>query len=263
VNRNESRATPGLALRLRFHGAVITGVDTLLAGMQALWQRHEVLANNLANTTTTAFKRDDVIPVPGNATAQQPGAGFGLALAASQPAIQYTDHAQGPIQQTGRSLDVALEGSGFFEVDTPSGPRYTRSGAFTLGGDGALMTADGYPVKGVAGPLVLRSPNFTINGQGEIRDGEQVIGALKIVDFPKPYQLLKEGANLYVPAEPIPPDASSAQVVSGALEGSNVNSIEAMVSMIEVLRSYEAAQKALQALEEANQAAANQIGTVV
>jgi flagellar basal body rod protein FlgG len=109
----------------------------------------------------------------------------------------------------------------------------------------------------------LRSPNFTITGQGEIRDGEQVIGALKIVDFPKPYQLLKEGSNLYVPAEGIAPEATTAQVVSGAVEGSNVNSVEAMVSMIGVLRSYEAAQKALQALEEANQAAANQIGTVV
>jgi flagellar basal-body rod protein FlgF len=242
---------------------VIAGVDTLLSGMQALWQRHEVLANNLANTSTTAFKRDDVIALPDSATAQTVASGLNLALVGTQPAIQYTDYTQGPIQHTGRNLDVALDGSGFFVVETPAGTRYTRSGAFNLGGDGALTTGDGYPVQGVSGPIVLRSPNFTITGQGEIRDGEQVIGALKIVDFPKPYQLLKEGSNLYVPAEGIAPEATTAQVVSGAVEGSNVNSVEAMVSMIGVLRSYEAAQKALQALEEANQTAANQIGTVV
>jgi flagellar basal-body rod protein FlgF len=242
---------------------VIAGVDTLLSGMQALWQRHEVLANNLANITTTAFKRDDVIPVPDAATAETLASGLNLALAGSQPAIQFTDHSQGPVQHTGRHLDLALDGSGFLVVETPAGTRYTRSGAFTLGGDGALVTADGQPVQGVAGRIVLRSPNFTINGQGEIRDGERVVGTLKIVDFPKPYQLLKEGSNLYVPAEGVAPEASAAQVVSGALEGSNVNSVEAMVSMIEILRSYEAAQKALQALEEVNQTAANQIGTVV
>lgn len=244
-------------------GAVITSVDTLLAGMQALWQRHEVLANNLANITTTAFKRDDVIPVLDPASADLVASGRNLELIGTAPAIQFTDHAQGAIQHTGRNLDLALDGSGFLVVETPAGTRYTRSGAFNLGADGALVTADGHAVMGVAGRIILRSPNFTITGQGEVRDGAQVVGTLKTVDFPKPYQLLKEGSNLYVPAEGLTPEASTAQVVSGALEASNVNSVEAMVSMIEVLRSYEASQKALQALEEANQTAANDIGTVV
>jgi flagellar basal-body rod protein FlgF len=242
---------------------VIAGVDTLVAGMQALWQRHEVLANNLANVTTTAFKRDDVMSAPDGVTVQ-PGL-FGPNLVyTGQGLLHYTDHSQGPLQHTGRALDLALDGSGFFVVDTPAGQRYTRSGTFTLAADGTLVTGDGAPVLGVAGRITLPSSDFTVSGRGEIRAGGGVVATLRIVDFPKPYQLLKEGSNLYVLADPtILPIAATGEVVSGALEGSNVNPVEAMVSMIEILRRYEAAQKALQALEEANQAASTQIGTVI
>ena len=235
--------------------------------MQAQQLRHEIQANNLANAATPGFKRDDLVPAPSVPTATQSPAlgGEPLWLAAMPPpVVPWTDFTQGPIRETGRSLDVALNGPGFLVVETPRGERYTRAGALVVGPDGLLVTAQGERVLGERGAIDVKGARIEISGRGEVRDGARVVDTLRVVDFPAPYRLVKEGNGLFGPAGPgiEPAPATGYEIVAGSLESSNVNTVESMVSMIEILRSYEAAQRAIQAIDEINRQAANEIGRV-
>ena len=241
----------------------MTAIESLVQSMQAQWQRHEVIANNLANVSTPGFKSDDLMLVPDGASAAASGANV-LALPTGGALIQWTDFSQGFIHGTGRSLDAGLNGPGFFVIDTPTGPRYTRAGAFNVGRDGFLVGPNGSPVLGRNGPIAVTSSRITIGPAGEVIDSGRVVDTLRVVDFPRPYRLQKEGEGLFVPADPSvePTAAKDYEVAGGALEASNVGTVKAMVSMIEVLRTYEAAQRAMQAIEEANKQATSDIGRV-
>ena len=243
----------------------MTGIQSLVSNMQAQWQKHDVLANNLANLSTPGFKKDDLAVIPGSASAMVPNRMGGNILPLGDLAmVQWTDYSQGPLNETGRKLDVALNGSGFFVVQTSNGPRYTRAGALSVTRDGALVTATGFQVLGERGPITIRSDRVAITGRGEVTEDGRPIDTLRVVDFPRPYRLFKEGNGLFAPAEPTvtPQPAREYEVVAGSLEGANVNSVETMVNMIELLRKYEAAQRAIQAVEEANRQATQDIGRV-
>lgn len=241
---------------------MVQGVPAIVSNMLALWQRHEVIANNLANASTPGFKRDDLLPVP--PPAQPTAAGGGTVPDSVPAALQWTDFSQGLIHHTGRDLDVALNGPGFLVVDTPGGLRYTRNGTLSLGPDGFLVTASGAKVLGQRGPIRVPPGRVTITPPGEVRVAGQTVDTLRVVEFPAPQRLLKEGNGLFVPADPAaePRPATGSQVVGESLEGSNVSPVEAMVSMIEILRTYEAAQRAIQAADEVNRQAVNEVGRV-
>ncbi len=241
----------------------MAGVESLVSGMQAQWLRQEVLANNLANLSTPGFKRDDIAIAP---TASD--AGLTLPAAArvnaigSMPVVEWTDFSQGALHQTGRDLDIALNGPGFLVVDTPNGQRYTRAGVLEIGQNGTIVTASGLPVVGDNGAMRVtgRGP-ITIDASGEIREGGAQIGTLRLVDFQDPQRLVKEGDGLFaapIGLEPVPTQSTS--VVSHALEDANVNTVRTMVSMIGLLRTYEATQRALQAINQTNQQATGEIG---
>jgi len=240
-------------------------IQSLVPTMQAQWHRHEVLANNLANVSTTGFKQDDLMLTPVGAQ-PSPGASAvpGMAPVGLQALAQWTDFSQGPVRETGRGLDVALNGPGFFVVQTPQGSRYTRAGAFAVSREGYLVTASGFQVLGQGGPITIRSSQVSVSAQGEVQDGGRTVDTLRVVDFGKPYRLTKEGDGLFVPADPTvaPGRAEGYQVVGGAVEESNVNPVRTMVEMIEMLRRYETAQRAIQAEDETNKYAANDMGRV-
>lgn len=227
-------------------------------------KRMEIIANNLANANAVGFKRDKCafqVPKPEDAarnteTTSQTG------LLAKQPFETYTDYNQGPLMATGNPLDLGLSGDGFFVVKTPDGERYTRSGNFVLNTDKTLVTQDGHPVVGDGGPIVVNAANVTIDETGAvIADGKRV-GALKIVDFPKPYALQKEGGGLFKTSddqiEPI--EATEVTVNQGFVEGSNINPVVEMTEMIETVRGYESYQRIIQFLGEINAKAANEVG---
>src|SRR5438093_1518377 len=115
-------------------------LDALVQGMQTQWHRHEVLANNLANISTPGYKRDDLLIVPAGSPAPS---GSTPPPGGSSTIAPWTDMSQGRVQQTGRDLDVALNGPGFLVVETPGGERYTRAGALDVSGDGFLVTSTG------------------------------------------------------------------------------------------------------------------------
>lgn len=238
-------------------------IEGLVQSMQFQWQRHEILANNLANVSTPGFKRDDLALVPDNVATASRSANV-LQLPAGGSLMQWTDFSQGFVQGTGRGLDAAINGPGFFVIETPAGPRYTRSGAFSVGSNGVLVGPTGTPVLGRGGAITLTSSNVSIGASGEVFDGGRLVDTLRVVDFPKPYRFLKEGQGLYAPVDPaVPPtDAKGYEIAGAALEASNVGTVQMMVTMIDVLRTYEAAQRAMQSVEEANKAATADIGKV-
>lgn len=238
----------------------MTAIQFLSHTMQAQWRRHEVLANNIANVATPSFKKDDlVLNPPAPAT---PGAANANLMPATVSVIPWTDFTQGAMQHTGRALDIAINGSGFLAVDTPAGERYTRAGSLQIGANGVLVGPSGDPLVGERGPIRVASSEVTITGSGDVVEHGTVVGTLKVVDLPRPYPVLKEGNGLYALASPDiqPSRATGFEIAAGSLENSNVSTMESMVTMIEVLRTYEAAQRAVQAVDEVNARATNDIG---
>lgn len=197
----------------------------------------------------------------------------------------YTSFEQGPLKITGNPLDLALTDEGFFVVQTPEGERYTRNGSFILGPEGILVTKDGYPVIGEKGYIYLKDNNFKITAQGQIFhnstvernpkklvseyenswENYELLDNLKIVNFEKTRFLQKQGSSLWNSTE-ISGQARNIEINSrpkietATLEGSNVNAINEMVSMITVNRAYEANQKTIQTEDSLLGKLINEIG---
>ncbi|SCG81876.1 Flagellar basal-body rod protein flgG Distal rod protein [Proteiniborus sp. DW1] len=174
------------------------------------------------------------------------------------------DYTSGIIIETGNKLDFALEGDGFFKVQTPSGTAYTRDGSFTLDANGQLVTKEGYAVLGQNGPIVLGQRTFEVNDNGDIIVGGQVVNSLDIADIDNKEYLRKQGNNLYTILENIEPEETpfTGVLLSGYLETSNVNTIKEMVNMITAQRSYESNQKVIQAQDQLLDKVVNELGRV-
>jgi flagellar basal-body rod protein FlgG len=156
-----------------------------------------------------------------------------------------TDFSGGTLEQTDKDTDLALAGDGFFTVQTAGGQtRYTRSGNFTVSGDGYLVTQDGGYVMGQNGRVYVGDAKFSVSDKGEVTGQTAIPNTLDIVAFADPKVLRKTGNNLYgVYGNAQPTRPAGAAVRQGALEGSNVDVSGQMVDMISVYRKYEANQK--------------------
>jgi flagellar basal-body rod protein FlgF len=223
------------------------GSYVALSGLRTRIEQLDRISADIANAGTAGYKNERVTTVE----AQRPD--FGQVL---QSAIDVTaapgliDFRNGSIESTGRDLDVALEGRGFFVVDTPGGPRYTRNGQFSRRADGTLVTADGYEVQGDRGPIRLGEGRVSFEADGTVRTDGGVAGTLKIVDFGDYVALRREdGARFRPDAANVPQEAAATtRVRGGALEGSNVALAERMVQLTEVARSFDALQRGLSML---------------
>jgi flagellar basal-body rod protein FlgF len=255
--------------------------------MSAQQVRLDAISNNLANVDTDGYKRDvavhkafaelllrrinddgvtlnpfgsgDVAPVIGKV-------GTGV-----ENNEVFTEFEQGALKQTENDFDLALDGKGFFAIQTPYGERYSRSGAFVLGKEGFLETKEGYPVLGENGPIQVKANNFKVDKDGNVyvnkdfqadpfrlvsRDENDwknltKLDSLKIVEFPKDRFIAKQGASLWRSTEEsgdatIMASGTRPKVTQGFVEASNVNPVLEMVRMIEVNRAYEANQKTIQ-----------------
>ena len=196
----------------------------------------DVISNNLANANTTGFKRDF-------GTVLQNETGF--------DAGTRVDLTAGDLVPTSNNLDVAINGPGFFVIDTPGGQRYTRSGNFALNAAGELVTKDAMKVLSTSG-----TPITVGEGQIEIRDGGVVtvdgneVATLKVVSFNDAAKLQKEGFYrfLWNGAADGVQTVSDPQVKGGYLERSNVNAIDEMVHLMSAYREFEAVQRTLKTL---------------
>ncbi|MEQ8765143.1 MAG: flagellar basal-body rod protein FlgF [Planctomycetota bacterium] len=229
-----------------------TGLYAAVSGLEQAQRRQTAIAYNLANASTPGFKAKKVI-----------SSSFRATLERGEPRTHYvrtnevTDFSQGNLELTDRRLDVALNGKGFFAVQTQQGTRYTRDGSFHVDATGQLVTKSGDPVLGEGNqPLrVADSDGLSINEAGQIVLNGEPRGQLQIVDFDEPYPLTSMGGGLFYAEEGARPKPSVASVTQGALEGSNAPAIDMLVQMIENLRAFEANQKSIQSIDRTLQRA--------
>jgi flagellar basal-body rod protein FlgF len=168
----------------------------------------------------------------------------------------YTDLQPGPLMRTGNPLDVAIEGEGYFAVQTPAGIRYTRNGAFSLNAEGILITREGFPVLGTQGVIRLpRSATLEIGEDGSLRIDGKVVDRLQIVQG-----TMRKDTNGWLVGNATP--VATPRLITGMLEGANVNIVREMVEMIEYLRAYETHQRAIQAQDETLGRAINEIARI-
>jgi flagellar basal-body rod protein FlgG len=233
---------------------MIKGIHTAGAGMLPMMTRLEVIANNLANMNTTGFKRDSVftqlIKDADLARAQ------GRVELAEAQVERITDFSDGSFNPTNNPLDVAVQGRGFFVVETPAGTRYTRNGNFMLSTNGTLITSQGYSVVGTTGKIQVPNLQKLTQGQllisesGEIIIDNKAVARLRVVDFADPTRLLKESNSLFAAPQEMPAidiHEDSTRVKQGFLEGSNVEGLEEMIALVELSRNFESNQRVIQA----------------
>jgi len=279
---------------------VIRGWNTAASGMRAQQFRLDAVANNLANVNTSGFKREvaafrafpellvrragddgvrlnpfgshDIAPVVGRL-------GTGVELNEL-----FTDFEQGSLIETFGDFDLALDGRGFFAVETPWGERFTRNGSFHLGMEGILVSKEGFPVLGENGPISVKENNFRIDREGRVwvnaaisddpsvlvsRAGNLwedavVIDTLRIVEFELDRYLEKQGSSMWressTSGPPMIAEGGSRPVVlQGFVETANVDPVMEMVHMIEINRAYEANQRVVQAHEQVLGTLINQV----
>jgi len=227
-----------------------------MAGAKATMQRQDVLANNLANASTTGFRAEmqafRAVPVRGD--------GASTRVYALESTIG-NDTRAGPLQRTGRGLDVAAQGNAWFAVQALDGTEaYTRNGGFQVSAEGQLVTSAGLPVLGDGGPITLPvGASIEVADDGSIsstvgNERPQQAGRLKLVSPEAP--LLRGTDGLFRGPEGDLTADPAARVQGGALEGSNVNPIETMVAMIAAARQFEHQMKMIQGAEQREQGAA-------
>ena len=215
-----------------------------------------LIANNLSNVQTAGFKRE--VPVFSNVLSQAQGRLRNI----SNDSVQIS-FIQGNIQKTGNDLDLAIEGEGFFKVETPHGVRYTRSGNFHLNKDKVLINANGFPVLSQRGKITLTGNKITVGEDGSIAADGNEIDQIAVVRFPDLSVLNKEGHTLLkTESAETKMAAGQSRVVQGALEASNVNAVEEMINLMDSFRTYESCLKIIQADDSLDSKAVNEVGRV-
>lgn len=242
-----------------------SGIYGAVTGSLAAVNKLDVLANNLANASTPGYKKDrirfeSVLAAAGGAV---PGDGASEApvLVEERYSIDFTS---GEVKHTGNTFDLAVDGDGFFVVNTPEGKAYTRQGNFRIDAKGKLVTSEGNEVLGGGAPIIIQGGTVTFDAQGKMFVEGIESGVIDVVDFPKPYDLRKVGSALFAPNSPeaVPRPTRDAVVMQGKLEGANVNAVEEMVRLIEATRSSETCQRLIQNYDMMTGKAVNELGKV-
>lgn len=214
-----------------------------LSGLRSRLDELDRLASDIANIGTTGYKGQR----SAQGAADRPSFGDELQTAIDTVATgTRIDFTPGEFAPTGRALDAAIDGPGFFVVDTDRGTRYTRDGHFSRSAAGTLVTSDGATVKGDNGPLTLGPGDIRIDADGTVYAGAAKAGKLSVVTFDDPNKLSRDqGAMLRNDAGLTAAPVAQPTIRSGALEGSNVSMAERLAQLTDVSRSFEALQKTI------------------
>ena len=235
------------------------------SGIQARMQALDMLANNLANSSTGGFKVDrefySTYLAPELAGEAGPTVG-------ESPLVQknWTDFSQGTLLETGNSTDLALSGKGFFAVNGPNGPLYTRNGSFRISPQGVLVTAEGYPVRLTGGQVLQVSSldGLQVQSDGQVMQDGNALGQLELVEFKDPSLLTKTAAAFFQNPGPQtgPRAAVATEVYQGKIESSNGASAEGAVRMVTLMRHFEMLEKAIKIGADMNRHAIEEVARV-
>lgn len=268
------------------------GLYIAASGGNKQLKKLDFISNNISNAGTNGFKRDMLIYNERSAPFHRGGGGetqfnkitnmseMDSVVSYVQTIGSQTDFAQGSIIHSENPFDLALEGEGFFVIDTPNGDRYTRNGSFNMDPLGQLVDSNGNMVvndtqaKNKRGnenePIFIptESKQITVDQEGlvygEIDNQLVILGQIKIVTFANKDNLIKEGRGLYKNGNPKikPAEADTVKILQGYKETSNVNAIHEMTQMIETVRTLEAYQKIIQSIDEADDQSVNSLAQV-
>jgi flagellar basal body rod protein FlgG len=216
------------------------GAYVALSGLRARSQHLDRLAADIANAGTSGYKAERGTTEAAERLTFDRALESAIDVATGPKAF---DMRSGAIATTGRDLDFALRGGGFFVVDTESGPRYTRNGHFERRADGVLTTSDGEVVQGENGPIQLTAGALSTAEDGTIRSGATVAGKLRIVEFADTGVLAREGSARFNAGTVTPTAMAAPRVERGALEKSNVSVVDRIAEMTETSRTFEALQR--------------------
>ncbi|HKU69068.1 MAG TPA: flagellar basal-body rod protein FlgF [Candidatus Baltobacteraceae bacterium] len=248
---------------------MVRGLYTAASGALVAQSQADTIANNLANVNTSGFKRTllQVQSAPemgvyrrqidaGNPHGTSSSAFVGALGMGAQVMDTPAVFEQGTLGQTGNPLDLAIQGSAFFAIQTPQGVRYTRDGQFSEDPTGRLVTPDGSLVLGTNGPVQLQPGGgaIQIDQNGQITQGGRAIDTIALVTFGNPAQVRPEGDNRFIASNAALPAraAGGSTIHQGFLERSNANVVRSMVDLISAQRWFEANQKVIQTQDEAN-----------
>lgn len=213
------------------------------------------VANNIANVTTSGFKTEHLHYF----ISQQPKPG-------SDQVPEYTpqlavDYSRGAIQKTGNPLDVAINGDGFFAVQTQGNIVYTKKGDFTVASDGKLVTSLGEEVMGDGGAIVITGSKVKINDRGVVEVNGKEVDRLKVVAFDNVKALIKQGAGLFTdPGTAGMKKVENPLLLSGHIESSNVQAVKEMIDMVDLQRSFETYQKIIMTMQDMDKLSTSRVG---
>lgn len=222
-----------------------TGLFQGAEAMRMTEKRLDTITSNIANITASGFKRQT------NVT-RSFWVGEGSQRSMQLVTERVTDFRQGQISHTGNTLDLALDGQGFFAVDTPSGRSYSRDGEFHLDSAGTLLNVNGFPVawKGSRGKLDPTGDAIVIDGAGNVRQGERRIGQLELVDFADKRRLEDDVLGHYRPQPDMQPLPAQCQIQQGSVERSNVDITDELVEMVFAQRRFENSSSVMKSIDD-------------
>ncbi|KXS49941.1 flagellar basal-body rod protein FlgG [Halanaerobium congolense] len=249
---------------------MIKGLYTAASSMGVLEKKSNIRANNLANSNTTGFKKSGTVTssfpemllerIEAGRNSEEIGEiSTGAFLERS-----FKDMRQGDLQRTNNKLDLAIQGEGFFTIETEAGIRYSRDGNFTINNNSELVTQSGNPVLDINGERIqlIADEDFSIDQNGVLRFNNGLQGSqIALVNFENSAELIQQGDNLYLEVEESNGSiASEAVLAQGYLETSNVKIVEEMVQMIKTSRHYESNQKVITTMDESLSKVINEVG---
>jgi flagellar basal-body rod protein FlgF len=237
-----------------------------LSRQMVLRKEMDIIANNIANVDTTGFKVESMMQktVPG-APAVTLGGPRPVKFVAPDGVAR--DFGQGNLTKTGGELDMAIEGAGFFQLQTPNGPRFTRDGRFTTDNTGRLVSQAGYPVLDESGGEIqidTEKGQVAIGADGSMSQGEERVGKIGMFKFANAGVLEKAGDNLFRNGSNLQPEPATdvAKLRQGHLEGSNVKPILEITRMVEVSRAFESTAKMMDSAADLSRRAVDRLGRV-
>jgi flagellar basal-body rod protein FlgG len=251
---------------------MLKAMATAATGMEAQQTQLDVTANNIANVSTAGYKKSraefqdlmyQTIRAPGAATGQGTRAPSGLQVGSGARVVATQRMmSEGDLRQTGNPLDVAIEGNGFFALNTPNGVAYSRDGSFKVDAEGRLVNSDGYPLASEV-TIPPDAQSVTIGADGTVTvlvPGETApveAGTIEITAFANPAGLMAQGRNLFretaASGSPITATAGTegtGTLSQGSLELSNVKVVEEMIDLISGQRAYEVSSRVIKAADE-------------
>ncbi|MBL8863765.1 MAG: flagellar hook basal-body protein [Planctomycetes bacterium] len=213
------------------------------SAMRAGEMRLETIAHNIANVSTRGYKRETTF----TQALQTTRAGGTRVVSGSRP-----DMSQGELEANGNPFDLALDGRGWFAIETPSGRSYTRDGSFRLDERGSLLTQDGFPVawRGARGVLRPAAEAVVVDSDGRVRQGESFVGQLDLVDLDPATRLAPTAEGRWIAVGGARETPSRSTVRQGFVERSNVDAMDELVALITIQRSFESAATAMRTIEQ-------------